>query len=284
VSSKEPYHRLFNQGYILAAAFKDEREVYVDAFNVDEHEDGTFTYEGKPVTREWGKMGKSLKNAVAPDDMYDEYGADTLRLYEMSMGPFDASRPWSTRDIVGMYRFLQRVWRNFVDEDSGASRVTATAPDPETLRLLHRTIDGVAADYEGLRFNTAVAKLIELNNHLTKSAAEGVPRAVAEPFVQMLSPLCPHVAEELWERLGHTASITYETFPVADPALLVADTVEYPVQVNGKVRTRITVGANDPTAAVEAAALSDEKVAALLGGAAPKKVIVVPGRLVNIVV
>ncbi len=284
VSSKEPYHRLFNQGYILAAAFKDEREVYVDAFGVSEHDDGTFTYENKPVTREWGKMGKSLKNAVAPDDMYNEYGADTLRLYEMSMGPFDASRPWSTRDIVGMYRFLQRVWRNFVDEDTGESRITDAASDDETRRVLHRTIDGVAADYEGLRFNTAVAKLIELNNHLTKSTATGMPREVAQPFVQMLSPLCPHIAEELWAMLGHTTSVTYEPFPTADPALLVADTVEYPVQVNGKVRTRITVGANDTAAAVEAAALADDKVAAMLGGAAPKKIIVVPGRLVNIVV
>jgi leucyl-tRNA synthetase len=284
VSSKEPYHRLFNQGYILAAAFKDEREVYVDAFGVSEHDDGTFTYENKPVTREWGKMGKSLKNAVAPDDMYNEYGADTLRLYEMSMGPFDASRPWSTRDIVGMYRFLQRVWRNFVDEDTGESRIADAASDDETRRVLHRTIDGVAADYEGLRFNTAVAKLIELNNHLTKSTATGMPREVAQPFVQMLSPLCPHIAEELWGLLGHTTSVTYEPFPTADPALLVADTVEYPVQVNGKVRTRITVGANDTAAAVEAAALADDKVAAMLGGAAPKKIIVVPGRLVNIVV
>jgi len=228
-------------------------------------------------------MGKSLKNAVAPDDMYNEYGADTLRLYEMSMGPFDTSRPWSTKDIVGMYRFLQRVWRNFVDENSGALRVVDAPCDDDTRRLLHRTIEGVGADYEGLRFNTAVAKLIELNNHLTKAANDGLSVEVAKPFVQMLSPLCPHLAEELWARLGHDASVTYEPFPVADPALLVADTVEYPVQVNGKVRAKLLVAASASASDIEAAAMADDRVQASLGGKAPKKVIVVPGRLVNIV-
>ena len=283
VSSKEPYHRLFNQGYNLAAAFKDEREIYVDALSVLEDEDGTFSFEGRPVTREWGKMGKSLKNAVAPDDTYAEYGADTLRLYEMSMGPFDVSRPWSTKDIVGMYRFLQRVWRNYVDEQTGATRVADVAADEDTRRLLHRTIDGVAVDYQSLRFNTAVAKLIELNNHITKAAGAGLPREVADAFVQMLSPLCPHLAEELWARLGRTESLTYAPFPMSDQALLVADTFEYPVQVNGKVRSRITVATGASAAEVEAAARADDKVLASLGGAEPKKVIVVPGRLVNIV-
>jgi leucyl-tRNA synthetase len=288
VSSFEPYRRLFNQGYILAAAYKDAREIYVDADAVTEEADGSFTYEGQPVVREWGKMGKSLKNAVGPDDIYADYGADTLRLYEMSMGPFDTSRPWSTRDIVGYYRFLQRLWRNLIDESTGASRVVDTGPgataDDETRRLLHRTIEAVAADYEGLRFNTAVAKLIELNNHLTKTTGGGVPREVAEPLVLMMAPITPHAAEELWARMGHTTSLAYEPFPVADPALLVDDTVEYPVQVNGRVRSRITVPADASAAEVEKAALSDPKIVAALAGRAPKKVIVVPGRLVNIVV
>ena len=288
VSSFEPYRRLFNQGYILAAAYKDAREIYVDAHAVTEEDDGTFTYDGQAVVREWGKMGKSLKNAVGPDDIYAEYGADTLRLYEMSMGPFDTSRPWSTRDIVGYYRFLQRLWRNLIDEMTGASRViddgAGATTDDETRRLLHRTIEAVAADYEGLRFNTAVAKLIELNNHLTRTTANGVPREVAEPLVLMMAPITPHVAEELWARMGHAASLAYEPFPVADPALLVEDSVEYPVQVNGRVRGRVTVAATADDATVEAAALGDAKVAAALSGRAPKKVIVVPGRLVNIVV
>ena len=281
LSSKEPYHRLFNQGYILAAAFKDEREIYVDAFSVEEH-DGAFTYEGKPVAREWGKMGKSLKNAVGPDDIYEAYGADTLRLYEMAMGPLDASRPWETRDVVGMYRFLQRVWRNMVDEDTGELRAGLPAFDDDTDRLLHRTIDGVRADMDALRFNTAIAKLIELNNHLTKLG--GCPRDTAERLVLMLAPLAPHMAEELWQMLGHVDTVTYEPFPTADPVKLIDDTVELPVQVNGKVRSRITVAADADAASIEAVALADMKVQASLGGATPKKVVVVPGRTVNIVV
>ncbi len=280
VSSPEPYHRLFNQGYILAAAFKDEREIYVDASAVTER-DGQFVYEGKPVTREWGKMGKSLKNAVAPDDVYGEYGADTLRLYLMSMGPLDASRPWESKDVVGMYRFLQRVWRNLVDEDSGLVREDLPLLDDATERVLHRTIDGVRADLAGLRFNTAIAKLIELNNHLTKLG--GCPRDAAERLVLLLAPLTPHLAEELWAKLGKGTTLTYESFPEADPALLVDDTVEVPVQVNGKVRSRIVVAADADDATMEAAALADEKVIASLGGKAPRKVIVVAGRLVNIV-
>ena len=236
VSSWEPYRRLFNQGYILAAAFKDDREIYVDALAVEEQPDGSFTAGGRPVTREWGKMGKSLKNAVGPDDIYADYGADTLRLYEMSMGPFDTSRPWGTRDIVGYYRFLQKLWRNLVDETDGASRVVDEPADDATRRILHRTIDAVSADYDGLRFNTAIAKLIELNNHLTKVSGSHVAREVAEPLVLMMAPVTPHVAEELWARLGHAQSLAFEPFPVADPALLVDDVVEYPVQVNGKVR------------------------------------------------
>jgi leucyl-tRNA synthetase len=284
VSSKEPYYRLFNQGYILAAAFKDDRGVYVEAVGVEEH-DGHFTYEGEPVEREFGKMGKSLKNAVAPDDMYEQYGADTLRLYEMYMGPLDASRPWETQDVVGMFRFLQRLWRHLVDEQTGATRVVDEPTDDETRRLLHLTIHDVRADMEALRFNTAISKLIELNNHLSRVVASigGTPREVAEPFVLMLAPLAPHVAEELWSRLGHDRSLAYESFPEADPALLVADTVEYPIQVNGKVRSRITVPADADRDAVTAAALDDPRVKELLGGAAPTKVIVVPGRMVNIV-
>ena len=279
VSSKEPYYRLFNQGMILAAAFKDERDVYVDATQVREH-DGSFTFEGQPVTREWGKMGKSLKNAVSPDDMYDAYGADTLRLYEMSTGPMDASRPWETRDVVGMYRFLQRVWRNLVDEETGELRTGAEA-DADTLRLLHSTIADVRADMDGLHFNTAIAKLIELNNAITKLGA--CPADVAEPLVLMLAPLCPHLAEELWAKLGHGDSLTSTPFPVADPALLVSDTIEMPVQVNGKFRSRIIVRTDASNDDVQAAALADAKIIIALSGAAPKKIIVVPGRTVNIV-
>ncbi len=281
VSSPEPYHRLFNQGYILAAAFQDERGMYVDAFGVEER-DGKHFYDGQPVTREYGKMGKSLKNAVAPDEVCGEYGADTLRLYLMSMGPLDASRPWESKDVVGMLRFLQRVWRNLVDEDTGALRSDLPALDDTTDRILHRTIDGVRSDLEGLRFNTAIAKLIELNNALTKLG--GCPREIADHLVLMVAPFAPHLAEELWRKLGHDETVTYQSFPVADPAKLVQDTIELPVQINGKVRSRITVPAAADAAAVEAAALADEKVQASLAGATPKKVVVVPGRTVSLVV
>ena len=287
LSSKEPYARLFNQGYILANAFKDERGIYVDAFSVTE-EDGHWFHEGNEVTREWGKMGKSLKNAVSPDEMYDAYGADTLRLYEMAMGPLDASRPWETRDVVGMYRFLQRLWRTMVDETTGQSIVSDDAADEETRRLLHRTIDIVRTEMDALRFNTAIAKLIELNNHVTKvvNANGSAPREVAEAMTLMAAPLVPHIAEELWSLLGHDGSLARHPFPVADPALLVDDEVEIPVQIRGKVKARIMVPADADEALITSIALADEKVIAALEGADPstlRKVIVVPGRMVNLV-
>jgi leucyl-tRNA synthetase len=161
--------------------------------------------------------------------------------------------------------------------------VSGDEPDAETLRLLHRTIDGVRTDYAGLRFNTAVAKLIELNNHLV-AAGTAAPRAVVEPLVLMMAPLVPHIAEELWSRLGHSSSLTFEPFPEADPALLVAESVEYPVQVNGKVRGRVTVAADATEDEVSTAALAEPRVAALLDGREPRKIIVVPGRIVTVVV
>jgi leucyl-tRNA synthetase len=281
VSSSEPYRRLVNQGYIQAFAYTDSRGSYVPAAEVVER-DGAFYYEGQQVNQEFGKIGKSLKNSVSPDEICDNYGADTLRVYEMSMGPLEASRPWATKDVVGAHRFLQRVWRLVVDEATGATRVTDGELDDATLKVLHRTIDGVTDDYAHLRNNTAAAKLIEYTNHLTK---EGVSaRAALEPLVLMVAPLAPHLAEELWQRLGHEGSLAHGPFPVADPAYLVEDTVEYPVQVNGKVRGRITVPADADKSAVEQLARADEKVLAFLAGAEPKKVIVVPGRLVNLVV
>lgn len=282
VSSAEPYRRLVNQGYIQAFAYTDARGSYVPAAEVVER-DGKFFYHDQEVNQEFGKIGKSLKNSVSPDEICDAYGADTLRVYEMSMGPLEASRPWATKDVVGAHRFLQRVWRTVVDETTGAQRVVEhEALSEETLRALHKTIAGVSEDYAALRNNTAAAKLIEYTNHLTK---EGVAaRAAIEPLVLMVAPLAPHLAEELWRRLGHDTSLAHGPFPVADERYLIDDTVELPVQVNGKVRGKITVAADADKAALEAAALADEKVLAFLDGATPKKVIVVPGRLVNLVV
>ncbi|HET8683091.1 MAG TPA: class I tRNA ligase family protein, partial [Micromonosporaceae bacterium] len=281
VASFEPYRRLFNQGYIQAYAYTDPRGVYVPAEEVVER-DGRYFYGETEVRREYGKMGKSLKNVVTPDDMCAAYGADTFRVYEMSMGPLDVSRPWETRAVVGSYRFLQRVWRLVVDEETGATRVSDMEADEETRRLLHRTIEGVRSDMAGLRFNTSIAKLIELTNRATVvSAAGGTPREVTEPLVLMLAPAAPHIAEELWRRLGHEESLAYVPFPAADPAWLVAATVTYPVQVNGKVRGRVEVPAEATQEEVQAAALAE--VAGHLAGREPRKVIVVPGRMVSVV-
>ena len=227
-------------------------------------------------------MGKSLKNVVTPDDICAAYGADTFRVYEMSMGPLDVSRPWETRAVVGSYRFLQRIWRLVVNEQTGESRVVDADLDAEMLRALHRTISGVRADIDGLRFNTAIAKLISLVNDATGAGGAGTPGALAEPLVLMVAPFAPHLAEELWRRLGHEESLAYEAFPVADPALLVAETVTYPVQVNGKVRGRIDIAVDAGEDEVRAAALAE--VAAQLNGREPRKVIIVAGRMVSVVI
>jgi len=287
VSSKEPYRRLYNQGYIQAYAYKDAREIYVPADEVVE-KDGKFFHGDEVVTQEYGKMGKSLKNVVTPDEMSEAYGADTFRFYEMSMGPLDVSRPWATKDVVGAQRFLQRMWRLVVDETTGELRVStsdsATATEAD-LKQLHRAIAGVREDYAELRFNTAGAKLIEFNNYLTKTygADQETPRELAEALVLMLAPMAPHIAEELWKRLGHADSLVHGPFPVVDEKYLVEDTVEYPIQVNGKVRSRVTVATGASKDEVQATALADEKIVALIAGGTPRKIIVIPGKLVNIV-
>jgi leucyl-tRNA synthetase len=284
VSAAEPFARLFNQGYIQAAAYVDERGVYVPAAGVQERA-GEFFFDGRPVTREYGKMGKSLKNSVTPDEMYAQYGADTLRLYEMFTGPLDQSRPWETKAVVGVHRLLQRIWRAVVDEETGELRVSDVDSDEDTRRLLHRTIVGVRDGMDSLRFNTAIARITELNNHVTArwGASGETPREVVEPLVLLLAPLAPHIAEELWRRLGHSSSVAWEPFPVADPALLAEPTVEIPVQINGKVRAVLAVPAEADQAALEDAARSDERVIRALGDADVRRVVVVPGRLVNLV-
>ncbi|SIS39438.1 leucyl-tRNA synthetase [Corynebacterium appendicis CIP 107643] len=287
VSSKEPYRRLYNQGYIQAYAYTDSRGVYVPAAEVEE-KDGKFFYNGEEVKQEYGKMGKSLKNAVAPDDIARDFGADTLRVYEMSMGPLDTSRPWATKDVVGAHRFLQRLWRLVVDEETGEVTVSDDPMSEEDAKQLHRTIAGVREDYDHLRDNTVVAKLIEYVNYLTKAreqkAGGDVSRETVEPLVQMVSPVAPHIAEELWARLGHEGTITFQAFPTFDESLLVDDTVEVPVQINGKVRARVDVPAEASKDEIESIALADDRVAGLIEGKNLVKTIVVPGRMVNLVV
>ncbi|WP_329050461.1 leucine--tRNA ligase [Streptomyces violaceus] len=284
VSSAEPFHKLFNQGMIQAYVYRDSRGIAVPAAEVEER-DGAYWYQGEKVSRLLGKMGKSLKNAVTPDEICAEYGADTLRLYEMAMGPLDVSRPWDTRAVVGQFRLLQRLWRNIVDEATGEVTVVDGEEadlDAETLRALHKAIDGVRGDLEGMRFNTAIAKVTELNNHLTK-AGGAVPRPVAEALVLMIAPLAPHVAEELWRRLGHADSVVHHDFPVADPRYVVDETVTCVVQIKGKVKARLEVSPAISDDELEKVALADEKVVAALGGAGIRKVIVRAPKLVNIV-
>ena len=287
VSSSEPYHRLFNQGYIQAYAYKDERGQYVPAEEVVEGPDDaagepTFTWEGRSVRREYGKMGKSLKNIVTPDDMYCAYGADTFRVYEMSMGPLDQDRPWETRAVAGAQRFLQRLWRNVVDEATGEVTVVDEPADEATRRLVARTIVGVRGDYEGMRLNTAIAKLIVLNNHLT--GLDRVPREAIEALTLMTAPVAPHIAEEIWMRLGHEQSLAREAFPaVADASLLEAETVTCVVQVKGKVRDRLQVAPDISEADLEQMALAAPGVVRALGGRGVRRVIVKAPRLVSIV-
>ncbi|OFW66135.1 MAG: leucine--tRNA ligase [Actinobacteria bacterium RBG_16_68_21] len=280
VSTPEPFGRLFNQGYILADAYQDSRGVYVPAEKVEER-DGAFWFDGEPVERSHGKMGKSLKNSVSPDDFFAEYGMDTLRLYEMFMGPLDTSKPWTTRDIVGIVRFLQRLWRSLIDPETDLALVSDEPAVPELRRLLHRTIKAVTEDMAALRFNTAVARFFELNNALV--GVDRVPREVAEAFVLMLAPMAPHVAEELWERLGHQPSIAYVPWPEYDPELAREETVTMVVQVNGKVRDRIEVSPEIGESEARSLALASERVQVYLSGE-PDKVIVRAPTLVNVVV
>ncbi|MFK0098864.1 MULTISPECIES: leucine--tRNA ligase [unclassified Streptomyces] len=281
VSSAEPFHKLYNQGMIQAFVYRDSRGIAVPAAEVEER-DGAFYYQGEKVSRVLGKMGKSLKNAVTPDDVCAEFGADTLRLYEMAMGPLDVSRPWDTRAVVGQYRLLQRLWRNIVDEETGEVTVVDAEPAEDTLRALHKAIDGVGGDMAGMRFNTAIAKVTELNNHLTKAGGP-LPRPVAEALVLLVAPLAPHIAEELWHRLGHTESVVHQDFPVADPAYVVDETVTCVVQVKGKVKARLEISPSITDEELEALALADPAVVAALGGAGIRKVIVRAPKLVNIV-
>jgi leucyl-tRNA synthetase len=306
VHNPEPFQKLVNQGMILGEieytiykktvtddatgrhvkigpeqikVSEEQVEKRGDAFVLKDQPD-------VPVFARAHKMSKSRGNVINPDDVVDQYGADSLRLYEMFMGPLEATKPWSMRGVEGVYRFLGRVWRLFIDERSEedarlAESVKDVPPERETLRKLHQTIQKVTGDLDGMRFNTAIAAMMEFTNHLTPLAVR--PRSALEPFVLLLSPFAPHLAEELWRILGHEDTLAYEPWPTFDAALAKEDSIEVPVQVNGKVRLRLTVPADVDEATLKALALADPKVRELLAGNAPRKVIVVPKKLVNIV-
>jgi leucyl-tRNA synthetase len=294
VSTPEPFHKLFHQGLITSFSYQRADKTLVPTDEVKELAEGGFIEisTGKPVTQTIAKMSKSLKNVVNPDDVIAEFGADTFRLYEMFMGPLEASKPWNPRDISGCFRFLQRVWRNLIDEQTGKSKVTDAPPAAgpaagpefaEALRTLHKTIKGVRHDIETLGFNTAISKLIELNNLLAK--LPGIPMEIAKPFILMLSPLTPHLAEELWSRVvGDGRTVVDMPFPESNATLAADDIIEMPVQIAGKVRARLAVPPDADAKAIEALVLADPKVQEFIAGKPIKKLIVVPGRMVNIVV
>jgi leucyl-tRNA synthetase len=232
------------------------------------------------------KMSKSRGNVVNPDAVVKDYGADALRLYEMFMGPLEAVKPWNTKGVNGVYDFLGRVWRLMIDDRAEVMQrnpaVQDAAPTAEQNRVLHKTIKAVTQDVESLSFNTAIARMMEFVNFFTKEEVR--PKEAMEKFILLLSPFAPHIAEELWEALGHTTSIFDARWPAFDPALTMEDTVVMAVQVNGKVRGRIEVPRDAAEADVIAAALSDEAVKAHVDGKPIRRRVVVPGRLVNLVV
>ncbi len=254
VSTPEPFRKLVNQGMILG----ENNE----------------------------KMSKSRGNVINPDVIVAEYGADSLRLYEMFMGPLEASKPWSMQGVNGVFGFLNRVWRLVIDERAETMQLNAAvvdrAPTAEENRVLHQTIQVVTRDIAALAFNTAISRMMEFTNFFTTASER--PRVVLEKFVLILSPFAPHIAEELWQALGHKETLAHERWPEFDPALAKEDTIEIPVQINGKVRSKINVPAETDQAALEAAARKDVRIAELLAEKQVVKAIVVPGRLVNFVV
>ncbi len=275
VSTDEPFQKLVNQGMVQSFAFRDGRGALVPFEEVVEDGDG-FAHQGQPVERFVAKMSKSLRNVINPDDVVSEYGADTLRLYEAFMGPVTASAPWNPRDLPGVHRFLQRVWRLY---DAGVGEKA----DPEVERALHRCTAKVGADLEMLGFNTALAAMMEFVNLATKKEAR-LSEDQGERFAVLLEPFAPHLAEELAAKLGRSASLALAPWPEVDPKLLTEDTVEVPVQVNGKIRARLQLPADADRGAMEGAAR--EAAAGHLEGVEVRKVIVVPGKrpMVNFVV
>jgi len=285
VSTPEPFGRLFNQGMIRSYAYRDSRGVYVGYEDVDLSGDQPrHRQTGQALTENVEKMSKSLKNVVNPDDVVAQYGADTFRLYEMFMGPLEASKPWVTRDVPGVHRFLHRVWRMIAGSDDQPSMVSQAQapPDPPVEKALHRLIKKVGQDIEAMKFNTAIAAMMEFANTAYKAGT--ISPDQAGRFVQVLAPFAPHVAEELWSMLGHSQSLAYEPWPAHDEAMIAEATVEMAVQVNGKVRARINVPADAIQEQVIAAALADPRVQSAVAGRTILKQVVVPGRLVSLVV
>ncbi|MDR3623100.1 MAG: leucine--tRNA ligase [Paludisphaera borealis] len=320
VSTPEPFQRLVNQGMILGemefSAYRHPDGNMVTASQVDHNSDGPtlkrtdppipltvvklsdalLTKQGEgfvitdapeiKVDARAHKMSKSRGNVINPDVVVAEYGADSLRLYEMFMGPLEAVKPWSMKGVEGVYRFLGRAWRMIVENEADEVRLDPRVKDvaltPEQAKLVARTVASVGDDFEALRFNTAISRLMEFVNAFTGAGVR--PRAAMETFTLLLAPMAPHAAEELWQILGHDKTLAYEPWPTFDPALLKDAEVEIPVQILGKLRGKVVVPADADAQAIEAAARADDRIAALLAGKTVRKVVVVPGKLINFVV
>ncbi|HPO86858.1 MAG TPA: leucine--tRNA ligase, partial [Candidatus Hydrogenedentes bacterium] len=284
VSTKEPFKKLFNQGMILAQSYRDEKGKYYYPHQVEKRGDEWFVKgTNTRLQVQMEKMSKSRYNVVNPDDVAAAYGADSMRLYEMFMGPLDREKPWTEEGIQGVHRFLKRVWALVIGEDGEIHpRVVAGIENPELTRILHKTIKAVGHDIEHFLLNTAIARLMEFVNAAYK--ADAIPRELIEKFVLILSPFAPHLGEELWERLGHTRSLAYEPWPSYDESLLVEEKIEIPVQVNGKLRATICVPKDADETSMITEARNDERVAKWLEGKQLVKTIAVRGRMVNFVV
>ena len=279
VSTKEPFHKLVNQGMITSFAYKKANGVIIATDKVEEVSAGNFIEKdtGEAVEQIVTKMSKSLKNVINPDAVIRDYGADTMRVYEMFMGPLTMSKPWSTQGTIGVYRFLDRIWRIATEK-----RIEDVAVPAELEKLLHKTVKKVTNDTATLNFNTAISQMMVLVNEMNK--LEVVPKKVLETLTLLLSPYTPHLAEELWSMLGHEPSVANEKWPEYDEALCAEDTIEMVVQVNGKLRARIPMPTTASKDEMLAEAKRNAKIVPYLEGKSLVKEIVVPGKLVNLVV
>ncbi|WP_430602442.1 leucine-tRNA ligase [Enterococcus sp. DIV0724b] len=282
VPTKEPYQKLYNQGMILGQSFRDSRGVLVPT-NMVEKRDGVWVNSetGEELEEAPAKMSKSLKNVVNPDDVVEKYGADTLRMYEMFMGPLDASIAWSENGLEGSRKFLDRVWRLIVDENNKMRDRITTINDGRLTKVYNQTVKKVTEDMENLHFNTAISQLMVFVNEANK--VDVLPYEYIEGFVQLLAPIAPHIGEELWAILGNEESLTNAPWPTYDEAALIEDEVEVVFQVNGKVRTKLNIARGLSKEELEEKALAAEEIQSFIEGKTVRKVIVVPDKLVNIV-
>ncbi len=279
VSTNEPYMKLFNQGMILAFAYETAAGAKVSSNLVEERGDKYFHKQtGEELGQIVAKMSKSLKNVINPDDVVASYGADSLRLYEMFMGPLEATKPWSEQGVKGVFGFLGRAYRFFADKNN----ILEGAEDQEISKVLHQTIRKVGQDIEGLRFNTAISQMMIFTNLCIKKGK--VNNETAGQFAKVLAPFAPHLAEEIWEVLGNTPSIAVQPFPDYDEELLKEDVFEYPVSFNGKLRFKLELPLTMPAEEIEQRVIEHETAQKWLNGGKPKKIIVVKGKIINVVV